>query len=134
MTIPEAATTSGFPAVLRERGGEEVVRWTHPQKLGRMESVAEFFAAEGVETEGECGANIAKLAAVRGIGPKTIDYFNILCGEQDTAAIDMHLTRFLEQAGVRVVRAMSRHVRWSRGRRRSSVCPPPSSTTASGRT
>ena len=71
------------------------------------------FAAEGVETEddlhfwlcedeGECGANIAKLAAVRGIGPKTIDYFNILCGEQDTAAIDMHLTRFLEQAGVRV--------------------------------
>ncbi len=103
------------------------------------------FAAEGVETEddlhfwlcedeGECGANIAKLAAVRGIGPKTIDYFNILCGEQDTAAIDMHLTRFLEQAGVRVVRATSRHVRWSQGRRRSSVCPPPSSTTASGRT
>ena len=26
MTIPEAATTSGFLAVLRERGGEEVVR------------------------------------------------------------------------------------------------------------
>ena len=40
--------------------------------------------------------------AVRGIGPKTIDYFKILCGEQDTAAVDMHLTRFLEQAGVRV--------------------------------
>ena len=47
-------------------------------------------------------ANVAKLAAVHGIGPKTIDYFKILCGEQDTAAIDMHLTRFLEQAGVRV--------------------------------
>ena len=43
-----------------------------------------------------------QLAAVHGIGPKTIDYFKILCGEQDTAAIDMHLTRFLEQAGVRV--------------------------------
>jgi len=26
MTIPEAATTSGFLGVLRERGGEEVVR------------------------------------------------------------------------------------------------------------
>jgi hypothetical protein len=113
MTIPEAATTSGFLAVLRERGGEEVVRWTDPVKLGRMEAVAELFAAASVETEAdlhfwlcedddECGANVAKLAAVHGIGPKTIDYFKILCGEQDTAAIDMHLTRFLEQAGVRV--------------------------------
>jgi hypothetical protein len=120
MTIPEAATTSGFLAVLRERGGEEVVHWTHPVKLGRMEAVAELFIAEGVENEADlhvwlcgdpaagdgadaaCSANIAKLAAVHGIGPKTIDYFKILCGEQDTAAIDMHLTRFLEQAGVRV--------------------------------
>jgi thermostable 8-oxoguanine DNA glycosylase len=36
------------------------------------------------------------------MGPKTVDYFKILCGEQDTAAIDMHLTRFLERSGVRV--------------------------------
>ena len=113
MTIPEAVTTSGFLAVLRERGGEVVVHWTHAEKLGRMEAVAELFVGESVETEADlhfwlcedgdaCGPNIAKLAAVHGIGPKTIDYFKILCGEQDTAAIDMHLTRFLEQAGVRV--------------------------------
>lgn len=117
-TFPEAATTSGFLRVLRERGGEELVRWTHPEKLGRMEAVAALFVAEGVETEAElgkwlrggpgsdadaaCGANIAKLAAIRGIGPKTIDYFKILCGEEDTAAIDVHLLRFLERAGVRV--------------------------------
>ena len=113
MGITEAATTSGFLAVLRERGGEEVVRWTHQEKLGRMEAVAELFAAHSVETEedlrvwlceyeGECVANASRLGALHGIGPKTIDYFKILCGEQDTAAIDMHLTRFLEQAGVRV--------------------------------
>jgi len=117
---PEAATTSGFLAVLRERGGQEVVHWTHPEKLGRMEAVAELFIAEHVETESDlrvslcgesagaddaevaCRANVAKLAAVRGMGPKTIDYFKILCGEQDTAAVDVHLMRFLEQAGVRV--------------------------------
>lgn len=113
MTIPEAATTSGFLDLLRERGGEEVVHWTHPEKLGRMVAVAELFVSESVETEAdlrfwlcedgdECIVHIAKLAAVHGIGPKTIDYFKILCGEQDAAAIDMHLTRFLEQAGVRV--------------------------------
>jgi hypothetical protein len=119
MSIPEAATTSGFLAVLRERGGEAVVRWTHEEKLGRMYAVSELFIAEGIETEedlrvwlcagtsdpawtAQCEANAARLLAVRGIGPKTIDYFKILCGEQDTAAIDMHLTAFLERAGVRV--------------------------------
>ena len=123
-SFPEAATTSGFLRVLRERGGEEVVRWTHHEKLGRMEAVAELFIAEGVETEGDlrrwlcgdkaaegseegdvdaaCRANVAKLAAVRGMGPKTIDYFKILCGEDGTAAIDVHLMRFLERASVKV--------------------------------
>ena len=132
LRIPEAATTSGFLAALRERGGEEVVHWTHAEKLGRMQAVAELFIAEGIETEAElrqwlcgdvalndagkdeagavedvavvgaCRANAAKLAAIHGIGPKTIDYFKILCGEQDTAAVDIHLTRFLERAGVSV--------------------------------
>ena len=40
MTIPVAATTSGFPAVLRERGGGEVMHWTHAEKLGRLEAVS----------------------------------------------------------------------------------------------
>jgi hypothetical protein len=119
MGIPGAAPTTGFLTVLRERGGEEVVRWTHEEKLGRMYAVAELFIAEGVETEedlrvwlcagssdpgwtAQCEANAVKLLAVHGIGPKTVDYFKILCGEQDTAAIDMHLTAFLERAGVRV--------------------------------
>jgi len=126
--FPEAATTSGFLRLLRERDGEEVVRWTHPEKLGHMEAVAELFVAEGVETEADlrrwlcgepgtggdaadgaegdvaaaCRANVAKLAAIRGIGPKTIDYFKILCGEEDTAAIDVHVMHFLERAGVKV--------------------------------
>jgi hypothetical protein len=115
--FPEAATTSGFLSALKVRGGEEIVHWTHPEKLGRMIAVAELFASEGIETEIElrvwlcgngtggadehaCRANVAKLAAVHGMGPKTIDYFKILCGEDDTAAVDVHLLRFLGQAGV----------------------------------
>jgi hypothetical protein len=109
--VPEAVTTSAFLSALRERGGEEVVHWKDPERLGRMEAVAELFISEGVETESDlhawlCGdgpqaqANAAKLDGVRGIGPKTIDYFKILCGEEDTAAIDLHLMRFIEEAGV----------------------------------
>jgi hypothetical protein len=113
-TFPEAATSSGFLRLLRERGGEEVVHRTHPEKLGRICAVAELFISERVETEvnlrrwlcgdeAQCRGNVAKLAAVRGIGPKTINYFKILCGEQDAAsAIDLHLMRFLELAGVQV--------------------------------
>jgi endonuclease III len=56
----------------------------------------------GAADEATCRANADRLLAVRGMGPKTIDYFRILCGEQDTAAVDVHLTRFLERAGVRV--------------------------------
>jgi len=44
--FPTAATTSGFLAVLRERGGAEVVRWTHAEKLGRTEAVAELYRRE----------------------------------------------------------------------------------------
>lgn len=93
MGIPEAATTTGFLTVLRERGGEEVLRWTHEEKLGRMYAVAELFIAEGVETEedllvwlcagssdlartAQCEANATRLLAVRGIGPMTVDYFS----------------------------------------------------------
>jgi hypothetical protein len=109
-TFPEAATTTGFLTVLRARGGEEVVRWTHAEKLGRMEALAELLVAEGVETEADlhswlCGGDdyelhVAKLLAVRGMGPKTVDYLKILCGERDTAAIDVHLLRFLKEAGL----------------------------------
>ena len=110
--FPEANTTSAFLDLVRERGGAEVVQWSHPEKLRRMEGVAELFISEGVETEADlrdwlcgegpdCAANAAKLAAVRGVGPKTIDYLKILCGEEETAAVDVHLLRFLEQAGVR---------------------------------
>jgi len=108
--IPEAATTSGFLSALRERGGAEVVRWTHQEKLGRMEALAGLLQAHGIEDESqlhawlgggeeECRAHVAELAGVRGMGPKTIEYLKILCGARDTAAPDVHLFRFLEQAG-----------------------------------
>lgn len=109
--FPQATTTSSFLDVLRERGGEEVIRWTHPEKLSRIQAVAELFIAEGVETESDlqawlcgdapdCRANVASLRSLHGMGPKTIDYFKILCGEEDTAAIDVHLLQFLGQAGI----------------------------------
>ena len=45
--------------------------------------------------------NLVKLAMIKGIGPKTIDYFKILTGIQ-ICAIDRRLLDFLKQAGIEV--------------------------------
>jgi hypothetical protein len=42
---------------------------------------------------------LQKLLSIKGIGPKTVDYFKILVGVS-TAAIDRHLLNFLKLAGL----------------------------------
>jgi hypothetical protein len=44
-------------------------------------------------------ANLPKLRAIKGIGPKTVDYFKILVGVS-TSAPDRHLINFLGLAGL----------------------------------
>ena len=69
--------------------------------------VLELLAAEGVETEIDLREwlshepNLQKLQSIKGVGPKTIDYFQILVGIS-TSAIDRHLLRFLADAGLAV--------------------------------
>ena len=43
--------------------------------------------------------NLIKLDMIKGVGPKTLDYFKILTGIQ-TCAIDCRLLDFLKQAGI----------------------------------
>ncbi len=44
-------------------------------------------------------SNLLKLRNIRGIGPKTVDYFKILAGVS-TNAIDRHLLKFLKLADI----------------------------------
>jgi thermostable 8-oxoguanine DNA glycosylase len=67
--------------------------------------VVALFLAEGIETQNDLkqwlltASNLHKLRAIKGIGPKTIDYFKILVGIS-TSAIDRHLHAFLGLAGL----------------------------------
>jgi endonuclease III len=105
--FPEAKTTSGFLDVAERVGLEEMIRWKHPEKIGRIMGVARFLVDEHVETEEDLKAwlstpgNDERLRSQRGIGPKTVDYFRLLAGIS-TAAIDRHLMRFLAMAGIEV--------------------------------
>jgi hypothetical protein len=103
----EAKTTTGFLTLIEKVGARELLDWNDPDKPNRVLGVARFFSKEGVETETDlkvwlCNdANIIRLDNLRGIGNKTIDYFKILAGIS-TSAIDRHLVKFLNQAGIKI--------------------------------
>lgn len=104
---PEARTTSGFARVLMLEGAPRLLNWKLDRKMRTLADVTLFLLGEQVETVEElrawvsAPANVARLKRIKGIGPKSADYFKILCGIS-TSAIDVHLYRFLAQAGVAV--------------------------------
>ena len=101
----EAKTTTGFLKLLERIGPRELLNWNDPEKPNRVLIIARFFAEEGIETEVdlktwlENKANIVRLKDLKGIGDKTADYFKILC-DIPTSAVDRHLIKFLNRAGI----------------------------------
>jgi len=80
--------------------------WKGIDRAERFCEIIQLFHAEGIETEADLKewllaseANLSKLRRINGIGPKTVDYFKILVGIS-TSAIDRHLLKFLEMAGI----------------------------------
>jgi len=101
---PEARTTSGFAGLLEQVGAGSLLGF-RGAKPERDKALTRFFLGERVETEADLKAwltreeNLTRLRHLPGIGPKTVDYLQILAG-LDTSEIDRHLALFLEQAGV----------------------------------
>ena len=83
----------------------EFLDWRGIDRAERFRQVLILFAAEGIEVESDLQEwlsqepSLLKLRAIKGIGPKTVDYFKILVGVS-TSAIDRHLLKFLELAGL----------------------------------
>ena len=102
---PEAKTTSGFKALFEKEGLKALIRWNGKTKIDRIKEVTNFFVREGIESESQMKiwlqneTNSVRLRSLKGIGNKTFDYFKILSGIH-TSAIDRHLLRFLEEAGI----------------------------------
>jgi predicted house-cleaning noncanonical NTP pyrophosphatase (MazG superfamily) len=105
--IPLAKTTSGFLAVLESNGADKLLNWSNTEKPARLLAITRFFQAEKVETTEELriwlqnDENKPRLKQQRGVGDKTADYFKILVGIS-TSAVDRHLIKFLEEAGMPV--------------------------------
>ena len=104
---PEARTTSEFLDLLNNHGPEKLIEWNGAKKAATIRSLAELLARHGVETTDQLRSwllepgNLTHLSTISGIGPKTLDYIQILVGIQ-TVAVDVHLRNFVRQAGIAV--------------------------------
>jgi 3-methyladenine DNA glycosylase/8-oxoguanine DNA glycosylase len=103
--IEAARATSGFVQILAKQSPEELLSWRSSRKTDLIRMLTQLLVAEGVETTTDLAGWLnhpdtgTKLMKLRGVGPKTVDYMKSLVG-CPSVAIDVHLKRFLERAGV----------------------------------
>lgn len=103
--FPAAATMSGLKRTLTERTSSDFLDWRGMDRVKRFENIVGLFSSESIDTEDDLRnwlineKNLVKLAMIKGVGPKTLDYFKILTGIQ-TCAIDRRLRDFLKRADI----------------------------------
>lgn len=103
----EYKTTCKFLILMQTIPLGELINWQSQIKLTRITDLSWFLYNNHIENETELSKwlndthNIELLSNLNGIGPKTIDYLKMLSGNQ-AIAIDRHLFKFLEIAGVLV--------------------------------
>ncbi len=104
-TYPDHKTTSMFLNLCIEEGINKIISWKDDRKPNLIMTLLILLKNERVETCQQFSTwlndiqNINKLRSIKGIGPKTIDYFRILVG-QETVAVDIHLKNFVQIANI----------------------------------
>lgn len=98
-------TTCDFLILMQTIPLPELINWKNEKKLQRIHELSWFFFNHSIENENQLALwlniseNILQLSQINGVGPKTIDYLKMLSGSQ-AVAIDRHLFKFLEMAGI----------------------------------
>ena len=101
----EYKTTTDFIILFQTIPLGKLINWRNELKLNRIIQTSWLLFNNQVENEDQLStwlndnSNINKLLEIKGIGPKTIDYLKMLSGQQ-AIAIDRHLFKFIELAGV----------------------------------
>lgn len=103
--FPEAKRTTGALQLVDCIGVHDFLAWRNPAKPERFMRLLRLFKDEAIETEEDIRAwlvhdkNCSIVGQLHGIGPKTIDYLQILVG-CDSVAVDRHVRRFVSAAGI----------------------------------
>lgn len=101
----EFGSTSAILELMECHDASVILQWRHHEKLGRFTALLELFAAHNLQTPEQLRGwaqstdAVPALLAIRGVGPKSVDYALWLCGH-DVIPVDRHVVRFLRIAGV----------------------------------
>lgn len=104
-SFPDQNRTSLLVDLVHRGDTTTFLNWTHSEKVNRFEALVTFLSnasVEYVDDLKEClvdRAFLVSLRAVRGIGPKTVDYMGCLVGI-DSVAVDRHVRTFAKRVGV----------------------------------
>lgn len=103
LTWKDADTTSGFRRRLDTGELGNVITWQRPARLEQIHNITAVLEQFSIETTEQLREHLShpekrpilrkSLGAVKWVGPKTLDYFDILCGITDAAAIDSRIYR-----------------------------------------
>jgi hypothetical protein len=113
MKWPRVMTVTALLALLRSVPAAEFLnckdsessRFWLGRRVERFCAILNLLQQEGIESEGDLRAwlltdtNLPKLCAIKGVGPKTVDYLKILVGLQGVA-IDGRVRKFLGMSGI----------------------------------
>jgi hypothetical protein len=109
---PDAETTTGFRRRLNTGKLSEVINWPTPGRLAQIDHITNVLEHDDIAIEtvqelrdhlkhpAERTALRKALRAVRHVGPKTLDYFDILSGIPSGVAIDLRIRRVAKAAGI----------------------------------
>lgn len=102
---PDAATVRGFQARLATEDLATAMNFNSLHRVTTAHGITDLLAENGVDTRDDLHewlahqANRSALRAVKGVGPKTVDYIANLVGRSQVA-VDVHLRAFAADAGV----------------------------------
>jgi hypothetical protein len=102
---PDAATVYGFQRRLATEDLALAMNFKSPSRVATAHGITNLLAARGIDTRDDLHAwlghqaNRAALRAVKGVGPKSVDYIGNLVGRSQVA-VDVHLYAFAVDAGV----------------------------------
>lgn len=109
-TWPDAETTDGFRRRIASGDLAKVIRWDGQQRLDQISRMADVLAEHDIETVTDLASAFADadrrstirkaLRAVPQVGPKTLDYLDILTGSPDSVAVDVRVRTIASAAGI----------------------------------
>lgn len=107
---PDSETTTGFRRRLNTGKLPEVITWYSPNRLAQIEDMTRVFEDQQINTVAELRGKLTDdvqrsvlreaLNEVRHVGPKTLDYFDILSGIPTGVAIDVRIRRIISAARI----------------------------------